>query len=595
MASLELAFDILARDRASKEFNNVGDAADRAGDKGKKFGLLLAGAVTAGVAGLALVLKGGAAEFADNQKAAAQFEATLKSTGDAAGITTAGIKSLADSIESKTGTDGAQVVAGAAVLATFTKIRNEVGAGNDVFSRATQAGVDLASKGFGTIESNAISLGKALNDPVKGITALGRQGVTFTEQQKDTIKALVATGDTLGAQKLILAELEMQVGGSAEAYGKTLPGQLDRARQAFDGVKETVFVAVLPAVTALLLFVTERLIPGFQDLAEKVGPTVEKVGEVFREQIAPAVVTSAKAFATFFNAIPLPVLVGIGSAIAVLATALALSAAATAVQTAAAAALNAVLLLNPFVLVTALLIALVAGLAFAYRNSETFRNVVTTAFNAVRAVASAVFTFVAGFIGQQLAAVVSIARGAVSIVVGLFTGDFGRVKEGVAQALGGVLSLVTALPGRILSALGNLGGLLVNAGRELMSGLARGIGEKIAAVVGKVRDAVAQIGRLLPGSPIKDGPLKSWNNGGAGLRLMDMLGDGITAGLPGVRGALSSGLGGINGAVSASVGVGTSDLTGMGGGMAEEIRGLRSDIQRLPRDYQLGQRQMAGV
>ena len=31
-------------------------------------------------------------------------------------------------------------------------------------------------------------LGKALNDPVKGITALGRAGVTFTDEQKKQIK-----------------------------------------------------------------------------------------------------------------------------------------------------------------------------------------------------------------------------------------------------------------------------------------------------------------------------------------------------------------------------------------------------------------------
>ena len=64
---------------------------------------------------------------------------------------------------------------------------------------------------------SAIQLGKALNDPIKGITALTRVGVTFTEQQKDQITTLVESGKTIDAQKIILGELQKEFGGSAEA------------------------------------------------------------------------------------------------------------------------------------------------------------------------------------------------------------------------------------------------------------------------------------------------------------------------------------------------------------------------------------------
>jgi len=60
-------------------------------------------------------------------------------------------------------------------------------------------------------------LGKALNDPIKGMSALTKAGVSFTQQQKDQIGAMVASGDTMGAQKIILAEFSKEYGGSLEA------------------------------------------------------------------------------------------------------------------------------------------------------------------------------------------------------------------------------------------------------------------------------------------------------------------------------------------------------------------------------------------
>ena len=91
------------------------------------------------------------------------------------------------------------------------------------------AALDLSKAGFGDMSSASKMLGKALNDPVKGMTALSRAGVTFSQAQKDQVAALVASGDVLGAQKLILAEVESQVGGAAAAYGKTMPGQISLA------------------------------------------------------------------------------------------------------------------------------------------------------------------------------------------------------------------------------------------------------------------------------------------------------------------------------------------------------------------------------
>ena len=101
-------------------------------------------------------------------------------------------------------------------LATFKNLTATVDEAGGAFDRATLAALDLAAAGFGSAETNAVQLGKALQDPIKGITALARAGVTFTETEKDKIKALVESGDLLEAQNMILGAIETQVGGTAE-------------------------------------------------------------------------------------------------------------------------------------------------------------------------------------------------------------------------------------------------------------------------------------------------------------------------------------------------------------------------------------------
>jgi hypothetical protein len=88
-----------------------------------------------------------------------------------------------------------------AKLLTFKELAataNEIG-GN--FERTTKAAIDLGAAGFGTAELNAVALGKALNDPIKGISALSRNGITFTESEKDRIKVLVESNKVGEAQK----------------------------------------------------------------------------------------------------------------------------------------------------------------------------------------------------------------------------------------------------------------------------------------------------------------------------------------------------------------------------------------------------------
>jgi hypothetical protein len=124
---------------------------------------------------------------------------------------------LAEATAMQTGMDNLSIKATQAKLLTFKNLAKTADQVGGAFDRATVAAIDLAAAGFGEAESNAIQLGKALEDPIKGIAALSKSGVTFTAVEKEKIKALVESGNVLAAQEIILKALEKQVGGTAVA------------------------------------------------------------------------------------------------------------------------------------------------------------------------------------------------------------------------------------------------------------------------------------------------------------------------------------------------------------------------------------------
>jgi hypothetical protein len=150
-----------------------------------------------------------------------------------------------------------------AKLLTFKQLALSADEQTGAFDRATKAAVDLAAAGFGAAETNAVQLGKALQDPIKGITALNRSGVTFTEIERAKIKELTESGEVLKAQDIILKAIETQVGGTAEATATASA----RMSLAFNAMKDGVGEALLPAFESL----TKSLVPLVTDLGPKLG------------------------------------------------------------------------------------------------------------------------------------------------------------------------------------------------------------------------------------------------------------------------------------------------------------------------------------
>jgi hypothetical protein len=165
-------------------------------------------------------LKFSIAAAAETQMVDAQLAAVLESTGGAAGMSAAELDKMATALSKVSVFDDEAVKSSESLLLTFTKV------GSEVFPQATQAILDMSQALGQDLQASTMQLGKALNDPIAGLTALKRVGVQFTESQRDMIKTLVESGDIIGAQKIILAELNTEFGGSAQAAANTYTGQM---------------------------------------------------------------------------------------------------------------------------------------------------------------------------------------------------------------------------------------------------------------------------------------------------------------------------------------------------------------------------------
>lgn len=266
-------FDSKGIAKAIKDFQKLEGAGNKATfglrtfDKGMTNTLKTVGKVAAGVAVAAGAIGYKLASAAyESQKVMAQTTAIIKATGGAANVTATQVSNLSEKLSMQIGVDDELIQKSANLLLTFKQVQNQVGLNNNIFDRAVIAAQDLGNV-FGSADAAAMQLGKALSDPEKGISALRRAGINFTEQQKEQIKTLVASGDVLGAQKLILAEVESQVGGTAAA---TATG-FDRMKVAMGNVAEEFGAILIPYIEKFADFVIQKVVPYLNKLADVIG------------------------------------------------------------------------------------------------------------------------------------------------------------------------------------------------------------------------------------------------------------------------------------------------------------------------------------
>lgn len=245
--------------------------ADQAAKASENFSQKLTGMAKA-VAGayvvsqLAGFLKEAAGQALQAAESQARLSAVLRATGGTAGFTADQLADYAGKLEEATGVSDEAIKDSMAVLATFRSVQGET------FKDATSLALDMAAV-FGTdLRSASTMLGKALEDPIQGVTALRRVGVSLTEQQREQIQAFIEAGEKAKAQGVILDALRVQVGGAAQAV-KGATGGLRDLGVALGNVKEAIGGVIVGATkgAGVLQWLTDaarKLAEGLQILAQ---------------------------------------------------------------------------------------------------------------------------------------------------------------------------------------------------------------------------------------------------------------------------------------------------------------------------------------
>ena len=432
----------------------------------------------------------------------------------------------------------------------FSQLGFTSGAAADLSTKTVQMAADLGSFNNLPTADVADKISGALRGEYDSLQAL----IPNINGARVEQEAMAATGktnaDQLTAQEKAAATLAIVQRDGAAAMGdfaRTSDGLANQQKilQAkFEDVKTVVGSALLPIMTSLAALFLDKvvpaataagqwfgdvLVPKLKELGATVSATVlpvlQSMGAFFLGTIVPALQSAAGFIAqnsTAFTTLGI-VLGTLYAGFVIYNTAMSAWAALTRGYAAVQLAFNAIMAINPFVLIIIGLTALVAGLVYAYKNSETFRNIVNGVWESVKGVVSGVLGWFTGTLlpgivnvynsiknGVQtvlsiyisvwasiistVASVPGRITGFFSGIVGFFTGLWSNVKDGAVTGFNNVVSFVAGIPGRILSALGSLGGLLTGAGKSVIDGFLNGI----TSAFGKVKDKLTSLTNLLP-------------------------------------------------------------------------------------------------
>ena len=177
-----------------------------------------------GITTLAGTLQASVNAAMEAERTMAALQATLESTGKSAVLSSEGIAQMSKRLADQSTFFDMDIIKMESLLLTFDNMSS------DVIPRASQAVLDLSVKLGKDLQAAALLVGKAMANPTKGITAMMKAGVTFTQEQQKMVKVFMATNDIAKAQDLILTALEKHFGGSAQADLNTYAGQIKQAK-----------------------------------------------------------------------------------------------------------------------------------------------------------------------------------------------------------------------------------------------------------------------------------------------------------------------------------------------------------------------------
>jgi hypothetical protein len=487
--------DSLARasTRGVGAVNDLGDASDHGTSRWSKYSGAAKAAALGGIGAVVTALGSSVNAARDAQVSQTQMETQLK----ALGISYEGHAAEIDGVIQKT-----SKLAGLDDEDLQTAFTNIVRTTGDVTKSLRLTG--LAADFARAKHIDVAKAGEIVAKVAGGNTGiLGRYGVTIQ-------KGATAT-EALGA-------LQQKFGGQAEAYGKTAAGAQDRFKVATENLQEAIGKGLLPVITQLANGASVLL--GWFEKHKTIGiGLVAVMGALGGVLVAIKVATLASAAAD-----------GIAAASKLaMAGATGIATIASGGFTTAFWALNAAMTANPIGLVIVAIGLLVAAVVLAWKHCETFRNIVTGAFDAVKTAAVFAFGLIKkaaeyGLLGP-LGLIITHWQAAVGILTGAWNGiksaattAWNAIKTAIVTPIEGAISLVKTAAGAIDHALDaawsgiksganaawdfvhdHILGPIRDA-RDAVRGIVDALGDKVAAGWNAVKDTVVHIGGAVLGA-----------------------------------------------------------------------------------------------
>lgn len=388
-----------------------------------------------------------------------QLNNVLASTKGASGMTAESATALAASLSGVTTYSKSAVVDTENLLLTFTKI------GSGVMPQATEAVLNMSTALGQDTKSGAMQLGKALNDPIAGISKLTEVGVTFTESQKAQITAMQQAGDVAGAQKVMLDELETEFGNSARTAATTTEGRKQQLTNALTSIKASIGGKILPILASVTSAVATH-IPQITATVDSIMTHLQPTFDFIKNTIVPGIVnvvsnvlvpavkgayTAVKGIVDFISehAVLFETIAGV--ILAVVAAMLIWKGVTTAISAVSKAfaavqlALNVVMAANPVMIIILAIVALVAAFVILWNKCEGFRNFWIGLWDGIKGIVSGigawfstVFTGAWEGIKNAFSSVGSFFSGIWNTITSTFT----SIGTTIGNAIGGAFKTV---------------------------------------------------------------------------------------------------------------------------------------------------------
>ena len=433
-------------------------------------------------------------------------------------------------------------------------------------------GADLAATYGGTTKSAV----EALTAAYKGeFEQLERYGVSIkaadvstrlAAKGQDKLKGAALKTATQIAIGELIAKQSAKSNGAFARETDTLAHQQQVLAAKVQNTKDKIGGALLPVLTGIASFISDTALPKFEQFtnwfATQAWPKIQPFVTALKDNLLKGLQnlgtfltgTLIPGLQTFVgwlqqnSAWLMPIVVGIGAMLAAYkayTTYLAIVSAVTKAYAAVQVALNVIMSANPIGLLVLAVVGLVAALIYAWKNSETFRNVVIKVWNAVKNAAVTVWNFVVGFlkgafntikgaistyfnfyksvitgawniIKSVTSAVWNGIKGFVSSGVSAIKGFVSTglntiksiwsniwngiktvistiwkgIKAGLSGDIGGITKIIGTIKGKVLSVLSGAGSWLLSTGRNIIAGLINGVGQMAGRVLNKVREVI---------------------------------------------------------------------------------------------------------